>query len=75
MPPELGGLGFSEKLVYLPHSYQVNDYNISYEFCGGGEALRGCQQSVRQVHLHEWCLTEVLLRGVFNSFSGFESSS
>ena len=49
VPPELSYVGFSEKLVYLPHSYQANDYNVSHGFCPGGEDLRECQASVRYV--------------------------
>eukprot|EP00752_Nemacystus_decipiens_P009479 g8475.t1 len=30
VPPELANVGFSEKMVFLPHSYQVNSYNVSY---------------------------------------------
>ncbi|CAM9888575.1 unnamed protein product, partial [Ectocarpus sp. 4 AP-2014] len=48
VPPELANVGFSEKMVYLPHSYQVNNYNVSYGFCPGGEGLEECQASVRQ---------------------------
>lgn len=46
-------MGFSEKLVYLPHSYQANDYNVSHNFCGGGEGLRKCQASARQAPLKD----------------------
>ncbi|CAM9221466.1 unnamed protein product [Discosporangium mesarthrocarpum] len=35
-PPELANVGFAEKLVYVPHSYQANAYNFSHPFCGGG---------------------------------------
>ena len=49
VPPEVSSLGFSEKIVYLPHSYQANDYNVSYGFCPGGEDLRECQASVRYI--------------------------
>lgn len=48
VPPELAIVGFSEKLVYLPHSYQVNSYNISLGFCQADEALRHCQASARR---------------------------
>ncbi|CAM9809280.1 unnamed protein product, partial [Ectocarpus fasciculatus] len=48
VPPELANVGFSEKMVYLPHSYQINNYNVSYGFCPGGEGLGECQASVRQ---------------------------
>eukprot|EP00903_Cladosiphon_okamuranus_P011215 g10582.t1 len=47
VPPELANVGFSEKVVYLPHSYQANNYNVSQGFCPGGEGLADCQASVR----------------------------
>lgn len=46
VPPELANVGFSEKLVYLPDTYQANDYNLTYAFCGG-ETLEQCQASIR----------------------------
>lgn len=50
VPPELANVGFSEKVVYLPHSYQANNYNVSHGFCPGGEGLSECHVSVRQVN-------------------------
>ncbi|CAM9108296.1 unnamed protein product, partial [Scytosiphon promiscuus] len=47
-PPELANVGFSEKMVYLPHSYQANSYSMSHGFCPGGEGLRECQASARR---------------------------
>eukprot|EP00903_Cladosiphon_okamuranus_P006818 g6643.t4 len=47
VPPELANVGFSEKVVYLPHSYQANDYNVSQGFCPGGEGLSDCHALVR----------------------------
>lgn len=48
VPPELAVVGFSEKVVYLAHTYQANDYNVTDAFCGG-ETLDDCQASVRYV--------------------------
>lgn len=50
--------------MYLPHSYQANDYNVSYPFCGGGEGLLECQESFRwasQGHIFAWLGHEELM--------------
>lgn len=61
VPPELANVGFSEKMVYLPHSYQANDYNMSDGLCFGGEDLRDCQASVRQAQRKHFLDTRALL--------------
>ncbi|CAM9567073.1 unnamed protein product, partial [Chrysoparadoxa australica] len=51
VPPDSSG-SFSEHLVYLPHSYQANEYSLEASFCGGrqssSKALLQCQKEVRE---------------------------
>lgn len=69
VPPELANVGFSEKMVLLPNSYQVNSYNVSSGFCLGGEDLLACQASIRQARVTN-CFGQVVLptlRGHYGS--------
>ena len=36
--PPTQSIAFSEKLAFLPHTYQGNDFRLTVDFCGGGEA-------------------------------------
>ena len=36
--PPTESLAFSEKLAFLPHTYQGNDFPLTVDFCGGGQS-------------------------------------
>ncbi|KAG7389404.1 hypothetical protein PHYBOEH_007514 [Phytophthora boehmeriae] len=47
VPPEVAAATMTEQVVYLPHTYQANRYEVSIEACGADIAGVECQRANR----------------------------